>query len=116
MNTKEIDEIIAPFFWVDSEKSASVCLNVGEYKMEVFQARAQEGFEGGGYDWASLAKVYLAEQKTELTEHINFDPEGSMYCVYSSNKTALKEFSIGFKEACENQSLITDLFSRAELD
>jgi hypothetical protein len=39
-----------------------------------------------------------------------------MFCAYSSNSEALKQFILGFKEACENESLIQDLFSRAELD
>jgi hypothetical protein len=32
------------------------------------------------------------------------------------NKEALKTFIIAFKNACENETLIQDLFSRAELD
>lgn len=116
MNNQDFEESIKPFFWTDHEKSASVCLSVGEYKTEIFEKRAGEGFEGGGYDWASLARVFLEEKQSQLTEVINFDPEGSMYCAYSSDKEALKEFSIKFKEACKNETLINDLFSRAELD
>ncbi|PUV24565.1 Imm51 family immunity protein [Sphingobacterium athyrii] len=44
----------------------SVCLNVGEYKIEIFQPREEEGFEGNGYDWSSLANVFLEEQIPEL--------------------------------------------------
>lgn len=39
-----------------------------------------------------------------------------MFCAYSSDSEALKEFIVSFKEACENEKLILDLFSRAELD
>ncbi|WP_375559949.1 immunity 51 family protein [Bernardetia sp. OM2101] len=116
MNNQDFENQIKPFFWTDHEKSASVCLSAIEYKAEIFEARAEEGFEGNGYDWASLARVFLEEKQPQLTEVINFDPEGSMYCAYSSDKEALKEFSIKFKEACENETLINDLFSRAELD
>ena len=48
---------------------------------------ADEGFEGGGYDWNSLALVFLLEKNAR-----------------------------GFRAACEGRELITDLFSRAELD
>ena len=112
----ELKEKITPFFWVEHENSASVCLNVGEYKAEIFQTREDEGFEGNGYDWASLAQVFLDELKPELTEIVKFDPEASMFCAYSDNKEALKDFVINFKNACENDTLIQDLFSRAELD
>ena len=109
MDTKNFKELIKPFFWVEHEKSVSVCLNVGEYKAEIFQTREEEGFEGSGYDWGSLAKVFLEEV-------VKFDPEAGMFCAYSSNHDALKSFIIAFKEACENETLIQDLFSRAELD
>lgn len=114
--TKETMNNLAPFFWVEHESSASVCLNVGEYLQEVFDIRADEGFEGSGYDWASLAQVYLDEKKPHLVEKVDFDPEGSMFCAYSKDAGALEEFICGFKAACEDKALIMDLFSRAELD
>lgn len=115
-NNGNISEKIAPFFWVDHESSASVCLNAGNYLQEVFDSRAKEGFEGNGYDWESLANVFLEEKHPELKETVKFDSEGSMFCAYSKNKEALSEFIISFKATCENKSLILDLFSRAELD
>ena len=116
MDTNNFQELIKPFFWVEHEKSVSVCLNVGEYKAEIFQTREEEGFEGNGYDWGSLAIVFLEEYKPELMEVVKFDPEADIFCAYSSNPDALKSFIIAFKEACENETLIQDLFSRAELD
>jgi hypothetical protein len=116
MSTNNFKESIKPFFWVEHEKSVSVCLNVGEYKTEVFQTREEEGFEGNGYDWGSLATVFLEEQKPELIKAIEFDPEADMFCAYSSDADALKKFILSFKEACENDSLLFDLFSRAILD
>ncbi|WP_264530567.1 immunity 51 family protein [Flavobacterium sp. N502540] len=116
MNLDDFRESIDPFFWVEHENSVSVCLNVGEYKTEIFETREEEGFEGNGYDWASLALVFLQEQKSEFVDVVKFDPEGSMFCAYSSDSEALKSFIISFKEACENKALILDLFSRAELD
>lgn len=112
----DFKEQIKPFFWVEHETSASVCLNVGTYKVELFQTRAKEGFEGNGYDWSSLALVFLEEQLPELKGVVGFDPEGSMFCAYSKDREALKRFILRFKEACENDAFITDLFSRAELD
>nr|WP_232231594.1 Imm51 family immunity protein [Paenibacillus sp. HW567] len=94
----------------------SVILNAGSYKSWLFGTRADEGFEGSGYDWASLAAVFLEEQMPELAEVIHFDPEAGMFCAYSSNKEAILSFATGFKTACEDDTLIQDLFSRAELD
>lgn len=73
--TEQFEKEITPFFWVEHEESASVCLNVGEYLQEIFDTRAGEGFEGNGYDWGSLAQVFLDEQCSDLQEKIGFDPE-----------------------------------------
>ncbi|PYE44300.1 SMI1/KNR4 family protein [Paenibacillus barcinonensis] len=110
-------EAIAPFKFIDGGSgSYSVILNAGSYLQDVFDTRADEGFEGGGYDWASLAAVFLEEKMPHLTSVIRFDPEADMFCVYTNDKEALITFILGFKQACEQHDLIMDLFSRAELD
>ena len=88
----------------------------GEYRQEVFDTREEEGFEGNGYDWASLALVFLEEKMPELSDAIDFYPEGSMFCAYSSEVDALSRFALGFKEFCDDIEAMKDLFSRAELD
>jgi hypothetical protein len=112
----EFKEIIKPFFWVEHEHNVSFCLTVGEYKNKIFELRSDEGFEGNGYDWTSLALVFLSEKMPDIDDKIKFDPEGSMFCAYSNDADALKKFATGFKNACEDNTLIRDLFSRAELD
>lgn len=111
----EVD--LKPFILVEqSNGGKSVILNAGSYKQELFDTRADEGFEGGGYDWGSLAAVFLEERMPELSGIIRFDPEADMFCAYSSDGEAVVAFARGFKQACEDDVLIRDLFSRAELD
>lgn len=114
--TENFKNEIAPFFWVEQGNEASVCLEAGEYLQEVFDTRSDEGFEGNGYDWGSLAQVFLDERCLELQDKIDFDPEADMFCAYSEDKAALADFILRFKKACEDKSLVLDLFSRAELD
>lgn len=117
MNQAEFEQQIAPFFWTEHSDNYSVCMSdVGNYQQEIFDTRADEGFEGGGYDWQSLAVVFLAEKMPELTDKVNFDSESSMFCAYSEDEQALKQFILAFKSACENKTFILDIFSRAELD
>lgn len=116
MDTNNFEASIKPFFWVAHESSFSVCLDAGTYKPEIFETRQEEGFEGNGYDWGSLAQVFLHERKSHLVKDIKFDPEAGMFCAYSSNAESLKEFILDFRNACEDDVLIQDLFSRAELD
>ena len=87
-----------------------------EYRLELFDTREEEGFEGNGYDWTSLALVFLEEKMPELSDAIDFDPEGSMFCAYSSKVDALAKFTLEFKEFCDDIEAMKDLFSRAELD
>ena len=114
---KEFKARIAPFFWVEFEGSFSLCLNASErYRRELFASRSKEGFRGNGDDWASLASVFLEEKTPELKGAIQFDPETGMFCAYSSDADALAKFAIAFKEACEDDALIQDLFSRTETE
>lgn len=55
--TEQFEKEITPFFWVEHEESASVCLNVGEYLQEIFDTRADEGFEGNGYVWTNSVQI-----------------------------------------------------------
>lgn len=97
MSISNFDNQIAPFWWNEHESSFSVCLYVDEYKVEIFESLRDQGFEGSGYDWESLAQTFLQEQLPELQDIVSFDPEGSMFCAYSSDKDALKKFILAFK-------------------
>ncbi|WP_138751363.1 Imm51 family immunity protein [Paenibacillus sinopodophylli] len=113
----EVNKKINPFGLVaHNNGSISMILSVGKYKHHIFQARAEEGFEGNGYDWGSLAAVFLEEKMPHLVDTVRFDPEADMFAAYTHNREAILSFAIAFKEACEDDALINDLFSRAELD
>lgn len=107
---------IKPFWWNDENGSFAVCLNVGDYKPEIFESRADEGCEGNGYDWEALARVFLEEKYEEFLEDIEFDSEAGLFSIYCDDPVILKKFILAFKEACEDTDLILDLFSRAEID
>ncbi|MFC3799497.1 Imm51 family immunity protein [Cohnella sp. GCM10012308] len=113
---RELDEELAPFKLVRYGDSASVILSAGIYKQELFRTREDEGFEGSGYDWGSLAAVFLEERMPELSGVVRFDPEADMFSAYSGDREAVVRFARAFKAACEDDALIRDLFSRAELD
>lgn len=108
------EEKIAPFTWVDHGKYVSVCLSENHgYLQEELNAA---GFEGSGYDWDGLARVFLEERCPDCIDNIEFDSEAGMFCAYSKNTAALQEFICSFREACEDSALISDLLNRAEPD
>jgi len=113
----DFDLQIQPFFWVEHDSGqATLCLSAGRYLPELFDSRAGEGFVGNGYDWTSLAQVFLDERMPNLTGLVLFDPEAGMFTAYSDNREALRRFALAFKDACEDDMLIANLFSRTELD
>lgn len=114
--TEKFKKEIAPFFWVGYQGGASVCLNAGEYLQDVFAVRADEGFQGSGYDWESLAEIFLQEALPDLIDKIKFDSEAGMFSAYSNDVEALQKFACRFKNACEDKPFLLDLFQRAELD
>ncbi len=115
-DVEALKEQIQPFFWVEGKSSYSVCLTVGTYLQDVFDLRAEEGFEGNGYDWTSLATVFLEECCRELENCIAFDPEADMFCAYAEDPKALRKFITEFQKVCQNKQKITALFLEAELD
>jgi len=116
-SAEPVAEALKPFVWIEQDSgNVSVILNAGSYKQDLFATRSDEGFEGSGYDWGSLAAVFLEEKLPELEGIVRFDPEAGMFCAYSNQREALLRFAVGFKQACENDELIRDLFSRAILD
>lgn len=106
---------IKPFFLVNGKNSnTSVCLYVDDFKRDIFKSRAKEGFLGNGYDWELLATTFINERMPLLDGIIEFDSESDMFCAYSSDKKALKKFVMAFKEACENEAMISDILSKTE--
>ena len=108
----DFENQIAPFSYMEHDDGqASVILYTSEkFKRKLFKKR--KGFTGSGYDWESLAQVFVHERIPDLEQWIDFDSERLAFVAYSSNPNALKQFIVAFKEACENDELITDLFSR----
>lgn len=111
-----IEKKIEPFKIIYGKKNTSIILNVGEYRAEIFAEREAEGCDGNGYDWASLAAVFLDEKMPDLKLEIQFDPEGGMFCAYSKNSQALENFAIVFHAMCTDKEQMQDLFSRTVLD
>lgn len=110
--TEEFKKEIAPFFWSEYGGTFSVCLNAGDYLQEVFEIR---GTLGSGYDWESLARVFLEDKCPDLAGKIRFDSEAGMFCACSENAATLQEFVRKFKKTCEDTSSVLNLLRFAEL-
>ena len=103
-----IDEQIKPFTLVHHDTNTSLILDAGDWQQAVFEERADDGFEGNGYDWASVAQVYLDDTQPAWREDIRFDPEAGMFCAYSSKPESIAAFALAFHAACADTARLRD--------
>ncbi len=82
-------------------------------KAATFQQQA--GWAGNGYDWQSVAKVVLRERHPALCDRIEFDSEADMF-VARGKPADLIVLAKAMCEVYNDDDLLTDLQSRAELD
>ena len=113
----DFESKISPFSWKEHDDgSVSVTLySSKKYKKKLFATRKKDRFVGSGYDWESLATVFIQEKMPDLHNAIQFDSERGMFCVYSSDIDALKRFIIEFKGTCENDELFLPRINVAQI-
>ena len=122
MSYEEINKQLEPFKLMVFDEGtedvwATLVLWLNEdYKQNVFDTRLEEGFVGNGYDWNSLAIVFLEEKMPELMEVLSFDSEAGLFSIGSEDVGAVKQFAIRFKAMFDDESEMTDLLSRAKLN
>lgn len=105
-------EGLDPFCWLDNgDSTATVTLDIDDYKQELFERMEAEG---NGYDWELVAKAYLNQEMPQELEQISFDSESAMFCAYSSHKDTLKRFIMGFRQLCENDRKLTALMKKVD--
>ena len=122
MSYEDLNEQLEPFkLMVFDEGTEDVWATLvrwlnEDYKQNVFDTRQEEGFLGNGYDWNSLATVFLEEKMPELVDALSFDSEAGLFSIGSEDVEAVKKFAVGFKALFDDESEMTDLLSRATLD
>lgn len=122
MSYEELNKQLEPFKLIVFDEGtedvwATLVLWLNEdYKQNVFDTRQEERFLGNGYDWNSLATVFLEEKMPELVDALSFDSEEGLFSIGSEDVEAVKKFAIRFKALCDDESEMMDLLSRATLD
>lgn len=107
---------IEPFKWHSTEDQHTLYLETESHYLEdLFRTREADGFIGNGYDWEALSEIFLAEIYEGDDDSFEFDSEADMFIIYSEDGKSLSDFALAFREACEDEQLIADLFTRAEL-
>ncbi len=84
-------------------------------RQHIFLERADEGWEGNGYDWASIATVVIREQMPETLSAIELDPEAGRFAAYGPLE-ALTRLGESLAVVYADEAALRDLLGRAELD
>lgn len=113
---EDLEKKLEPFFGIEYKGAVALYLSAGSFKKEIFDSRKDEGFKGNGYDWGSLAQVFLNEKMPELKDEIYLDLEAEMFSAYSQNVMALQKFALGFRAMCDDDEMMSNLFSQVEID
>ncbi|GAB5533783.1 MAG: hypothetical protein Rubg2KO_00320 [Rubricoccaceae bacterium] len=109
-------ETYHPFILIDEDFRSLILSDTHMVsKQHIFHERADEGWEGNGYDWTSIAYVLLDEDLSDLKGKVSFDPEAGMLSAQGSLE-ALKTFATEMQNVYNDDARIRDLLSRAELD
>jgi hypothetical protein len=110
------DKEISPFTFLRNaeEKNYSLSLETGEYKIECFNKFSNKGFLGNGYDWNAVFKAFVTNKCPEQLNKLTFDSEAGLFCVFTKNRTLLKELAADFKKACEDDVTFINLLKIAE--
>lgn len=69
----------------------SLLLNVGT--TDVDDLAESLGCEASGYFWEGVARLLVSTEAPELAGRFSYDPEGSMFCAYGTDRGALAALS-----------------------
>lgn len=108
-----MNNAIEPFQWFCmKDGSVSVDLSAGVYQKDFFQKYAEdfENEDGNGYDWELFVERYIRKCFPEMMEHINFDSESEMFCIYSKQKELLQKFAGALKRVTDDLSTMENVW------
>ena len=73
-----------------------------------------QGFMGGGYTWHGIVESMIRKKDPALNAELNYDPEGSMFCVRSSNQHALRTVLECIRNALADPEILQDAIDSAD--
>ncbi|MET8655004.1 MULTISPECIES: immunity 51 family protein [Nocardia] len=109
-------ETFAPLvFFEYDHKPGNYCLMLSDNHMLATQGVfAAAGYEGGGYDWAGVARSVVNSRLPDAAERIRFDPEAGMFVAYGTDPDALRELGAVLRDAVHDHELLAEFISTGD--
>jgi hypothetical protein len=76
----------------------------------------EAGHEGGGYDWQGVVDALVRMRAPKLRRKLNYDPEGSMFAVWSKDADAIRQAAELIRAAVEDHDLLREAIRKADPD
>jgi hypothetical protein len=73
-----------------------------------------QGLMGGGYTWHAIVEAMIRKKDAALNAELDYDPEGSMFCVRSSNQNALRIVLEYIRTALADWDVLQDAINSAD--
>ena len=104
----------APFVLLDTD-DRSLYLSEEDMleKAYIFTELEDEGWQGNGYDWESIARAVLEDQLYDLDEEIDFDCDAGLFSA-SGSRNALEQLGRAMQAVYHDEDLLREMLGRAE--
>lgn len=106
---------MTPFSLTDDPSGFSLILHVGDAPAAEKVAE-DSGHLPNGYFWMGTAERLIAVDAPELAEHVNFDPESSMFAAYGTDRASLEKLGDLLSELAADPAKMTAFIEKADAD
>ncbi|WP_117210946.1 immunity 51 family protein [Allorhizocola rhizosphaerae] len=72
------------------------------------------GHEANGYFWEGVAQLVVRNEAPELQGRFGYDPEGSMFCAYGTDREALQRLGTLMSAVAASPDRMRELIETAE--
>ncbi len=108
---------LSPFKLSEIADGEDVTYYLSTSAFEEYEEAFQEcGYEGGGYDWEAIARQVIRAMAPDLEGRVRFDPEGSMFTAYGSDRDALLELAAKMQQVLADKQMLVDTINAADPD
>jgi hypothetical protein len=96
---------LAPLKMLEGDGSYSLMLTEFDPWAAAFEAA---GHEGGGYGWHGVADALIRLRAPKLKKKVKFDPEGSMFVAFGTDRDAIAQLAGLLKEAMTDPAVLKE--------
>jgi Immunity protein 51 len=89
----------------------SLCFDDFDATYNLLEAR---DLQGGGYTWHAIVESLVRLHAPEISSRVDYDPEGSMFVAYGTDRDALLRVAQLIRRATEDQAVLLEAIDHAD--